>query len=352
MMSGSSDHLVREFTMLNIGIVGFGFMGRMHYRCWNQFPEANVTAICDANPNIIADTQKAQGNIEGAAQEIDFSKLNLYSDFEKMLGDEKLDAVSITLPTHMHPGFTIGALRGGLHVLCEKPMALTLADCDEMIAAAEETGKTLQIGHCIRFWPEYARAKEIIDSGEYGKVLVAAFRRFTAPPTWSWQNWFFDASRSGGMVLDLHIHDADYVQYIFGLPPAVQSRAVAAEGGAVAYIHTHYLYDDNRIVTAEGGWTVTGSFGFEMSFHIMLEKATLVYDCNRDPAFRLCPDQGEAVTPDLPAGDGYAHQIAHFADRILNANTEPVITLEQSRAAIGLIDAENQSVRNDEKITL
>jgi len=178
--------------MLRIGIAGFGFMGRMHYKCWQRLKAAKVVAVCDVNPNIEEDTKRAVGNVGDAEAAIDFSSLQLYTDFEKMLKAEKLDAVSITLPTYLHTDYSIKALQAGLNVLCEKPMSLNVKDCQRMIAEAKRSKKVLQIGHCVRFWPEYAKAKEIVDSGKYGKVIAATFQRLGAAPTknaaeeWPW----------------------------------------------------------------------------------------------------------------------------------------------------------------------
>ncbi len=171
--------------MIKVGIAGLGFMGRMHYKCYKALPGVQVVAICDANPSIKEDTQHAVGNIGDAQAGIDFGSFKLYADYEGMLKEAKLDAVSITLPTYLHTDFSIKAMRAGVHVLCEKPMALNVKDCKRMIAAANKSGKMLQIGHCVRFWPEYAKAKEIVDSGKYGKVIAATFQRFGSAPPWS-----------------------------------------------------------------------------------------------------------------------------------------------------------------------
>ena len=338
--------------MLRIGIVGFGFMGRTHYQCWSKVEAAEVVAVCDTNPNIVEDTKKAVGNIGDAQSDIDFETLELYTDFDKMFAEAKLDAVSITLPTFLHPDFSTKALSAGVNVMCEKPMALTAEACEQMIAAAKSSGKLLQIGHCVRFWPEYAKAKEIVDSGKYGKVIAASFRRFGAPPTWSLDNWFLDEQRSGGMALDLHIHDTDYALYLFGLPRAVASFGAEAPDGGLVHIVTQYLYDDDKVVTAEGGWAMTPSFGFEMSFNLVLETATIVYDLTRKPMFKLCPAEGDVFTPDVAEGDGWFLQIEHFAKLTAGEKLEPVTTLEESRDSVKIVAAEKQSVKKKKKVEI
>ncbi|MBN1126538.1 MAG: Gfo/Idh/MocA family oxidoreductase [Sedimentisphaerales bacterium] len=338
--------------MLRIGIVGFGFMGRMHYKCWQAMDDAEVVAVCDSNPNLIADANKAVGNIEGAADHIDFDKMEVFSNFDAMLESGKVDAISLALPTNLHPDFSIKALQAGIHVLCEKPMALDVAECERMIDASRKTGNVLQIGHCVRFWPEYAKAKEIVDSGCYGKIRSAMLQRLSAPPTWATDGWLGDDKRSGGMVLDLHIHDTDYVQYLLGTPKAVQSFIARDKAGSAIHVATHYRYHNDKVVTAEGGWAMTPSFGFEMSFNLLLEGATLTYDCTRNPAFRVCPSDGEAYTPEVAPGDGYSRQIEYFNRSIQGDNTEEVITLDQSMESIRIIQAEIESASKDKMISL
>ncbi len=338
--------------MLKVGIVGFGFMGRMHFRCWDARDDAQVAAICDANPNIKQDTQRAVGNIDGAASEIDFSGIEVFTDFDTLLEKAQLDAISLTLPTFLHAEFAGRALSRGVHVLCEKPMALTTADCDRMIEAADKSGKILQIGHCVRFWPEYAKAKELVDSGVYGKVVAAMFQRLGSPPAWSLDNWFTDEQRSGGMALDLHIHDTDFVQYLFGVPKAVCSHGARSPQGPLIHIVTQYIYGDDQVVTAEGGWGMAPGFGFEMSFNLVMEKATIVYDLTRDPALRVCPVDGEVFTPDVAAEDGYVRQIDHFAKAAQGLPVPEIITLGQSRDSVRIVEAEKQSVATHEQVVL
>jgi predicted dehydrogenase len=337
--------------MIKVGIAGFGFMGRTHFKCWNKVEGAKVIAICDVNPNIEEDTKKAVGNIGDTSDEIDFDSLNLYTDFDKMLSEEKLDAVSITLPTYLHPDTSIKALAAGVNVLCEKPMALTSKACEGMIAEAKRSRKILQIGHCVRFWPEYAKAKEIIDSGKYGKVIAGTFQRLGSAPTWSIDNWFLDEQRSGGVALDLHIHDTDYVQYLFGMPKAVCSVGAKGPGGLL-HISTQYIYDNDTAITAEGGWGMMPAFGFEMSFNIVLEKATLVYDLTRDPAFKICPAEGDAFTPDVEKSDGWFLQIAHFARAISGEKVKEITTLAQSMNSVKIVEAEKQSVSKGQKVSI
>lgn len=329
--------------MKRIGIIGFGFMGRMHYRCWKATEGAQVVAICDADAAALTSRGKAQGNIAGAEGVVDLREIAVYSDPEELFARGKLDAVSITLPTHLHAKWTIRALEAGLHVLCEKPMALTLAEGVQMLEAAERSGKLLQIGHCIRFWPEYVKAKEIVDSGAYGQVISAGFQRFSATQHSKLGTWFSREDQSGGMILDLHVHDTDFIHCLFGMPKSVCSHAAVTPDGGIAQILTQYRYPDGGLITAEGGWAMTPSFGFSMRFQIVLEKAVLSFDHKQSPTLKLCPADGEATAPLLEPGDGYSRQIEHFLRQIRGESIPPVITPRQAWDTLRIVEAERES---------
>jgi predicted dehydrogenase len=321
----------------------------MHYRCWKASPDATITAICEANQKVLESASAApKGNVAGAADHVDLTGIQVFSDLGELLKSGTVDALSITLPTFLHPDTTVQALKAGVHVLCEKPMALSTAECDRMIAAADEAGKVLQIGHCIRFWPEYVVTRDLIQSGTYGQPIAATFRRFSSQPNWSPDNWFADEDRSGGQPLDLHIHDSDYIHYLFGLPAAVSSTADVPQ----SYISTQYYYEGGPAVVAESTWRMAPSFGFEMSFNIVLEKAAIVFDVTRTPSFRVCPAEGPAFTPEIPPGDGYTREIDHFVRAVRGEPVDPVVTPRDSRETIRLVLAEKQSAREGRRVTL
>lgn len=330
--------------------MGFGFMGRTHYRCLKALEDIEIAAICEVNPKITKDAKKTIGNISPTEDSIDLGRVELYDNLDKMLEKAKLDAVSITLPTYLHADSSIKSLSAGLHVLCEKPMALNVEDCQRMIETAEQSGKTLQIGHCVRFWPEYALTRDIVKSRKYGRVIAATFQRLGSAPTWSADNWLMDEQLSGGMALDLHIHDTDFVRYLFGMPHAVFSTGVKNAEGKLVHIATQYIYDDDKVVTAEGGWSMMPAFGFQMSFNIAMEKATIVYDLTRKPTLRLCPADREAYTPELPAGDGWSLEIEHFAKMIRGEKIEQVTTPAESMESVQIVEAEKKSATKREKV--
>jgi predicted dehydrogenase len=327
-------------------------MGRTHLRCYRGLRGVRVAAICDSDKRRLCGDKQAASNIGQAEASLDLADVALYTDFKKMLAEERLDAVSITLPTFLHRDFTVKALDAGVHVLCEKPMAMSVGQCKEMIAAAKAGRKELQIGHCIRFWPEYARAKQIVESGRYGSVLAASFRRISPVPAWSWKNWLINERRSGGAIMDLHIHDADYVQYLFGLPAAVRSEAVIGPSGGFDYVTTQYVYKNSKVVSAEGGFVMSPDFKFEMSFIISLEKATIVYDCRHTPSLQVCLAGGGCLTPKIESGDGWSREIAHFVKRITGKKMPRIISPVDSLNAVKIVLAEKKSAETKKEVKL
>ena len=307
--------------MNRVGIIGLGFMGGVHLRNWQTADGAQVVAVCDANP---ISTEAKQGNIDAGSDPLDLEGLAIHTDVAEMLAAESLDVVSIALPTHLHKAVSIQCLEAGVHVLCEKPMALNTADCDAMIAAAKKAGRHLMVAHCIRFWPEYAWVKKAVESGEYGVVVAADFSRLTDAPAWADDSWLADPSKSGGIALDLHIHDLDFIQYLFGTPSAVRSVGTR-------HVQTQVDYADGRAITATASWAMPKSFGFQMSFKIMLEKAALVFD---GTVLKVYPDEGEPFVPEVAGGDGYKGEITYFAGLLAGTNTKIVIPPEQARESV------------------
>jgi 1,5-anhydro-D-fructose reductase (1,5-anhydro-D-mannitol-forming) len=336
--------------MVKMGIIGLGMMGQMHFNFYKSVNEVKVTAVCDIDENKLKSSGGVAGNISSGENILDLTGIRLYTDLDKMLADGDLDAVTIVVPTYAHADCTIKALKAGLHVFCEKPMALDVPQCRKMIAAANRSGKILQIGHCIRFWPEYIKTKEIIDSGEYGKVLAASFHRLSKPGTWN--DWMNIGEKSGGALLDLHIHDADFIQYAFGIPKAVFCCGVKGSGGGYDHVAASYIYDKNMVITAEGGWMMAPGYGFEMSFKVVLEKATIVYGRTSNPVFKICPVQGEVIVPEVDKRGGHLLELIHFINAVQGKPVPAVLTPEDSLNSVRICLAEKASIEKERKVSI
>jgi predicted dehydrogenase len=136
--------------MIRIGILGAGFMGRGHYDRYQKIPGVQVTAWADVEADRRKGVLLAQGNIDLGLKKLDLSGVTTYAGAAQLIAKAKVDVVDVCLPTYLHSRYAVAALQAGKHVFCEKPMALSLAQADAMVAAANQSGRTLMIGHCIR----------------------------------------------------------------------------------------------------------------------------------------------------------------------------------------------------------
>ncbi|MDD5679138.1 MAG: Gfo/Idh/MocA family oxidoreductase [Kiritimatiellae bacterium] len=329
---------------LNIGIIGLGFMGKMHFNTYANLKGAKVTAIADVDGRKRSgDWSSIGGNIGAAGHSQDLRGIHIYENAADLLKDQAVDVVDITLPTYLHARWAIRALKSGHHVICEKPMALKSSEAVAMIEAARATRRLLFIGQCIRFWPAYAKTRELVMSKKFGKVVSAVFTRLSSRPVWSWHGWLQDPRLSGGCALDLHIHDSDFVLYMLGQPRSVLSRAVKGAGGALDHVTTFYNYAPGTLIQAEGAWEYNAGFPFSMTFRIALEKASLVFDAQ---GLRLCPARGPVKPVAVEEGDGYFHELKHFLDCIRRNCASPVVPPESALRSVQLIEAEAKSARS------
>ncbi|HOX07917.1 MAG TPA: Gfo/Idh/MocA family oxidoreductase [Planctomycetota bacterium] len=336
---------------VRVGVVGIGFMGKMHFGVYKANPKSQVVAIADVDAKKLSgDWSAIAGNIgDGSAKSVDLAGIRKYRDAMDLINDPEVDLVDITLPTYLHARYTLAALAAGKHVISEKPICDNLADAKKVVAAAKKARGRFMVAHCIRFWPEYAWTKEhVVEKGEFGKVLSASFRRLSGTPIWSWTNWLMDAKKSGAAAVDLHIHDVDYVRYLFGDPKAVWAQGAVnavSKGGGVDHIVAQYRYPGVGQVTAEGGWAMAPGFGFEMSFILVCEKATVVYNCTKTPAFAVHLRNGKTLTPKVAAGDGYSLELDYFLDCIQKKRNPKVVTGTEALKSLALALAEVRSLK-------
>ncbi len=330
--------------MVRVALTGLGFMGKTHIGAYQKIPDVEVVALCDPRKeNLTVSNLDTDGNIASASGSVDLSRARTYTDYREMLSSGGFDLVDICTPTFLHADYTVQALDAGYHVFCEKPMALTTAETERMLAAVEKTGRLFCVGQCLRFWPAYAEIKKLVDSGRFGRVRYAEFARFGAPPRWASGNWMSEGRLSGNAALDLHIHDVDMILYLFGSPRGVQSRGVRENDGSISQITTLYEYPD-LVVQATGGWICSGSFGFTMRALYILEKATIELDFSKNPAVTVCPDSEPKYPLSLPEGDGYFYELKDFVEGIVKGRLSGIVTGRSAAEAVRLCLREIESV--------
>ena len=272
--------------MIRVGIAGLGFMGMVHYLTYEKLRGAKVAAICEKLPKRrVGDWREIKGNFGPPGKKMDLSQVATYDKIDKLLADPKLDLIDITLPPALHADIAIAAMEAGKHVLSEKPMSLTAADCQRMLRASQRHGRQLFVGHVLPFFPEYAWALKTVQSGKYGKLLGGSFKRVISDPSWLKHYW--SAKQVGGPMLDLHVHDAHFIRLLFGMPSSVITQG-RLRGELAEHWNTQFCYEDSDVtVLATSGTISQQGRAFNHGFEIHLEQATLVFE------FAVIGDEGK-----------------------------------------------------------
>lgn len=330
--------------MLKVGLIGLGFMGRAHFDVYSRLESEGVpiklVSICDIDKSKFEENA-VHGNIRVGSNSYDLTKYNLYTDLDEMLQKENLDYLDITLPSYLHAEIAIKALSMGLHVLCEKPMALASKDCLKMIEASKKNNKKLMIAHCLRFWPAYEYVKEYVSEQKFGRVVSGYFFRGGTTPIWSYQNWLMQKEKSGGCLFDQHVHDIDTINWFFGKPTSVSTIAKnIIKGNGYDIVSTNYIYEDGKVINAQDDWTLNGDFGFEMRFRVNFENGNIIFE---NGVLKVNPNGAKGFTPDLPKDNGYYREILYFIQSLLNG--APLLTSppESSMETIKITEAEQKS---------
>src|SRR5260221_5032580 len=262
----SNTSTVNAKPFVNVAVVGLGFMGVTHLRAYQGVQQARIAAVCDAvRLPVNGILQGVAGNIK-KSDDINLGpNVKVFRKLEEVLADPEIDLVDLCTPTPLHPEQAIAALRAGKNVSCETPIARTSASAREIVRVAKESRGFLMPAMCMRFWPGWGWLKQMVDEQRYGKILAARFSRLSEMPGWSKQGTYSAAGADlGGALFDLHIHDTDFVQFLFGKPTRVFSTGVTDPAGSINHVVTQYLYPAGPAVSAEGGWLLTT--GFNMSY--------------------------------------------------------------------------------------
>ena len=319
--------------MIKVGLIGCGFMGNMHANCYKNIGGVTLAAVADIR------REKAE-EIAGGAE--------IFSDGMDLIQNADVDVIDICLPTYLHAAYAMAAMDKVKYLFVEKPVALTVSETEKMLQKAEAVGCNVQVGQVIRFWDEYVVLREIVETGKYGKVVNANFRRISPRPDWGWENWLLDAARSGGAAQDLHIHDTDFVLSLFGKPQRFFSVKNTL-GEKNSYINTLMQYEDFA-VGVEGTWDLPGNHPFEATFRVVFEKATVE---NAGGKFLAYTDKGvseikiekKELSGVYTGGNisdlgGYYNELLYFTDRIKAGEKIEKATLADAGASLAFVLSE------------
>lgn len=318
---------------LRVGIVGLGVMGRAHLAGYAR-AGAKIVGVSDR----AGLGGGAGGNLTGIEPgwAAALQGVEVYSEASGLLSRGDLDLVSVCTPTDSHVDLALAAIEGGADVLVEKPVATTSEEIDRLRHAATASGRLIIPAMVMRFWPGWDWLKGRVDDASAGRLVSLTLTRVGSPPGWS-REFYGDASRTGGALFDLHVHDADFVVHLLGRP-----RAVFATGER-DHLTGVFLFDDASLrVVAEGGWVRTPGFPFRMRYTAEFERGVADWDLSRSPGL-LWTEGGTTAEVPLPGVSAYDVQVLRAMERVgawrAGRPTHPGPTLEEALAITGILEA-------------
>lgn len=320
---------------LKAAVIGAGGMGSTHARGWAKAAGATLVGIADI------DFPKS----EALAQKYGTTA---YGSVEALL-ETGVDVVSVCLPSALHCAVTVQALQGGCHVLCEKPMALSVAECDTMLTAATAAGKRLSVAQVVRFFKEFESAHQLVQSDAVGNPTVIRTRRGGGFPGWS--SWFGDEAQSGGICFDLGVHDIDWLLWTFGPVVRVYAKGLTERGfERLDHALITMRHSSGAISHTEVTWADPKGGG--ATFEIAGDAGLLAHDSRREVSVSFRTETRTGTSRPLSEADEpYDRQIAAFAQAILTGGPLAV-TGEEGRAAVAVAAAARESLKTGRAIAL
>ncbi|MDB4894779.1 MAG: gfo/Idh/MocA family oxidoreductase [Firmicutes bacterium] len=318
---------------MKVAVIGAGTMGTVHSEAYADMPGTQIAGIVDIR---LAAAQSLAAR----------TQTNAYDSFDALLAHEQPDVIDICVPTYRHRAYTEQAAHAGKHVICEKPMARTLADARAMLNVCESADVRLFLAHVVRFFPEYSRATRSVQKGAVGKPGVIRTTRAGGHPT-AWEDWYASYARSGGVIMDLLIHDFDWLRATFGEVERIFARSLRGrDTQRLDYALVTLRFATGAIAHVEGSWAHRG--GFHTSIEIAGTVGMIEHDSRQSAPIRVhteSREQGQAgvAVPESPlAQSPYYLELENFMNCI-RTNTQPIVTAEDGYKALEIAAAANLS---------
>jgi predicted dehydrogenase len=326
--------------MIKVGILGTGLMGREHLRCYSALDKVEILAIAGRDRNK-AEKLASQYNIK-----------NVYTSYSELIRNGNVEVIDICLPTLLHKEFTIKAAKSGKHILCEKPIALNLEDAEEMIYEVKKAGVKFMVAHVLRFWPEYLAIKSTIDQGRVGEIYEIFASRFNILPVWSVENWIMDESQSGGVVVDLMIHDFDFIYWLLGSPKSIHSFGIKNQNGFWIQVLSVMKYSETKIAYVEGAYLMPEGSELNTQFRLYGEKGIINMNNQFSPSVAFYSSGKEEEFLEIPPKDGYLAEIEYFINCILEDKEPKIISSGDAVTALKLALQAKKSLETGKEIIL
>lgn len=324
---------------MKVGVIGAGFIGSVHLSAYANMPNVEVVGVADSRPEIAA-----AGAVGVGAR--------AYASYEDLVSAEDVDVVDICLPTAFHRDLAIQAAREGKHVFLEKPIARTLEDAGTILEAFSGSDGRLFVGHVVRFFSEYARIKAMVDDGDLGTVSVARTSR-RSPFLTGWNDWYADWRVSGGVIIDLLIHDFDFLRWCFGEVRRVYARGVLGrEYNRLDYALVTLRFAGGEIAHVEGHWGYPAPFNY--SIEVAGDKSLVTVDSTEPASVQLLTggpaESGES--PDVATGKSpFQAELEHFV-RCVETGEEPIVSGVDAYEALNIGFAAIESIQTGRAVKM
>ncbi len=323
---------------MRVGLVGAGFMGGVHLNAYAGIPEVEVVGVAD-------------GRIEAAVSGAKSVGARPYASYEELVTAEDVEVVDVCLPTAFHKDLALRAAAEGRHVILEKPIARTIEDAEGILEAFSGDGPRLFVGHVVRFFPEYVGIKEKIEAGDLGTVGVVRTSR-RSPFLLGWNDWYADWRVSGGVLLDLVIHDFDFLRWALGEVERVYARGMLGrEYNRLDYVLVTLRFESGAIAHVEGHWGYPGPFNY--SIEVAGTSALLTVDSTEPSLLELISEaSAQDEVPDLASGKSpYEKELEHFV-HCIESGEEPIVRARDACEALRISLAATESVLTGKPVTL
>ena len=296
---------------LRVGVIGAGLIAGCHVRAYARAAGARVVAVADTR---LAKAEQLAASVGAEAR----------AGLDEVLA-LGTDVISVCTPPSSHAELTVRALGAGQHVLCEKPVALSLSDAERIQQAAAASDRVLMIGHVSRYEPDHRAAKDLVEAGQIGEVAMMAHSLTTSLPGWSEGGWLARPEESGGPLLDLAVHSFDYLAWVIG-SPAVRVHAVAAgsPAGPATYGLATVRYASGAMGQVEASWAHPAGRGFQAAVEIVGSDGRISWDYDSINGGAVHLADGGVTWLDPLGERGYASEIAAFTAAVRAGGPSPV----------------------------
>ncbi|MBS4220422.1 Gfo/Idh/MocA family oxidoreductase [Bacillus sp. FJAT-49711] len=322
---------------MKIAVIGSGKLGQRHLDAWSKVKGIEIVGVIARNQERLNKVANKYGT-------------KAFSSIEELVVNSEVDVIDICTPTHTHAALVVEAANHKKHVICEKPLALNSGEAEDIIKVCEENKVQLFVAQTLRFFPEYVDARNQVKNGAIGNPGVIRMSRGVPHP--AADSWYSDESKSGGLFVDLGVHDLDWLLWTFGDVERVMAKRVkrSSEDGNLEYGFINLKMADGTIAHVELSWAEPK---FKASFELTGDKGMITY--NYDDSYPLAVQFRSEDYVQIPRTilekDPYQRQLEHFV-KCISGEEKQIVTASDALNVIRVAEAALQSAEEGQPVTL